>query len=89
MSNISKINYIVSKVFEIADDYNIDVLTVLSTNIAFGNRELIFRFRKNEKRVDTVIDVNDVYLIKEIDLIVNSLIEKMEELIWKMLLILI
>ena len=81
MSNISKINYIVSKVFEIADDYNIDVLTVLSTNIAFGNRELIFRFRKNEKRVDTVIDVNDVYLIKEIDLIVNSLIEKMEELI--------
>ena len=89
MSNISKINYIVSKVFEIADDYNIDVLTVLSTNIAFGNRELVFRFRKNEKRGDTVIDVNDVYLIKEIDLIVNSLIEKMEELIWKMLLILI
>lgn len=81
MSNISKINYIVSKVFEIADDYNIDVLTVLSTNIAFGNRELVFRFRKNEKRVDTVIDVNDVYLIKDIDLIVKSLIEKMEELI--------
>lgn len=81
MSNISKINYIVSKVFEIADEYNIDVLTVLSTNIAFGNRELVFRFRKNEKRVDTVIDVNDVYLIKDIDLIVKSLIEKMEELI--------
>lgn len=80
MSNISKINYIVSKVFEIAVDYNIDVLTVLSTNIAFGNRELVFRFRKNEKRVDTVIDVNDVYLIKDIDLIVKSLIEKMEEL---------
>ena len=82
MSNISKINYIVSKVFEIADDYNIDVLTVLSTNIAFGNRELVFRFKKNEKRVDTVIDVNDVYLIKDIDLIVKSIIEKMEELIW-------
>lgn len=80
MSNISKINYIVSKVFEIADDYNIDVLTVLSTNIAFGNRELIFRFGKNEKRVDTVIDVNDIYLIKDIDLIVKSVIEKMEEL---------
>lgn len=80
MSNISKINYIVSKVFEIADDYNIDVLTVLSTNIAFGNRELVFSFRKNRKRVDTVIDVNDVYLIKDIDLIVKSLIEKMEEL---------
>ena len=81
MSNISKINYIVSKVFEIADDYNIDVLSDLSTNIVTGNRELVFRFRKNGKRVDTVIDVNDVYLIKEIDLIVNSVIEKMEELI--------
>ena len=81
MSNISKINYIVSKVFEIADDYNIDVLTVLSTNIAFGNRELVFRFKKNEKRVDTVIDVNDVYLIKDIDLIVKSVIEKMEKLL--------
>ena len=81
MSNISKINYIVSKVFEIADDYNIDVLTVLSTNVAFGNRELVFRFSKNEKRVDTVIDVNDIYWIKDIDLIVKSLIEKMEELI--------
>ena len=81
MSNISKINYIVSKVFKIADEYNIDVLTVLSTNVAFGNRELVFRFRKNEKRVDTVIDVNDVYLIKDIDLIVKSLIEKMEGLL--------
>lgn len=80
MSNISKINYIVSKVFEIADEYNVDVMTVLSTNIAFGNKELVFRFRKNEKRVDTVIDVNDIYWIKDIDLIVKSLIEKMEEL---------
>lgn len=83
MSNISKINYIVSKVFEIADDYNIDVLSDLSTNIVTGNRNLVFSFRKNGKRVDAVIDVNDVYLIKDIDLIVNSLIEKMEELIWK------
>ncbi len=81
MSNISKINYIVSKVFEIADDYNIDVLSDLSTNIVTGNRELVFRFRKREKRVDTVIDVSSIYLIKDIDLIVNSVIEKMEELI--------
>ena len=81
MSNISKINYIVSKVFEIADDYNIDVLSDLSTNIVTGNQELVFRFRKNEKRVDTVIDVNDVYLIREIDLIVNSIIEKMKYLL--------
>ena len=88
MSNISKINYIVSKVFEIADDYNIDVLSDLSTNIATGNRNLVFSFRKNRKRVDTVIDVNDIYWIKDIDLIVKSLIEKMEELIWKMRLIL-
>ena len=81
MSNISKINYIVSKVFEIADEYNIDVLSDLSTNIVTGNRELVFRFRKNGKRVDTVIDVNDIYLVKDIDFIVNSIIEKMEELI--------
>lgn len=81
MSNISKINYIVSKVFEIADDYNIDVLSDLSTNIVTGNRELVFRFRKGEKRVDTVIDVSSIYWIKDIDLMVNSLIEKMEELI--------
>lgn len=88
MSNISKINYIVSKVFEIADDYNIDVLSDLSTNIVTGNRELVFSFRKNRKRVDTVVDEHDIYLITDIDLIVNSVIEKMEELIWKMQLIL-
>ena len=76
MSNISKINYIVSKVFEIADDYNIDVLSDLSTNIVTGNRNLVFSFRKNGKRVDVVMDEHDIYLIK-----VNSVIEKMEELI--------
>ena len=81
MSNISKINYIVSKVFEIADWYNVDVLTDLSTNIVTGNRELVFRFRKGEKRLDRVIDVSSIYLIKDIDLIVNSVIEKMEELV--------
>ena len=81
MSNISKINYIVSKVFEIADDYNIDVLSDLSTNIVTGNRNLVFSFRKNRKRVDAVVDEHDIYLIKDIDLIVNSVIEKMEELI--------
>ena len=78
MSNISKINCIVSKVFEIAADYNIDVTSDLSTNIVTGNRELVFNFRKNRKRVDTVIDVSNIYLIKEIDLIVNSIIEKMK-----------
>ena len=81
MSNISKINYIVSKVFEIADDYDIDVLSDLSTNIVTGNRNLVFSFRKNRKRVDAVIDENDIYLITDIDLIVKSVIEKMEELI--------
>ena len=82
MSNISKINYIISKVFEIADNYNIDVMSDLSTNIVTGNRELVFRFRKGEKRLDRVIDVSSIYLIKDIDLIVNSVIEKMEELVW-------
>ena len=81
MSNISKINYIVSKVFEIADEYNIDVLSDLSTNIATGKQELVFNFRKNEKRVDTVIDVNDIYWIKDIDFIANGMIEKMKYLL--------
>lgn len=81
MSNISKINYIVSKVFEIADDYNIDVMSDLTTNVVTGSRILFFSFSKKEKRVDAVIDEKDIYLVKEIDLIVNSVIEKMEELI--------
>ena len=76
MNNTSQINYIVSKVFEIADAYNIDV-----TPIRTGRRNIIFIFRKNGKSVDTVIDVSSIYLIKETDLIVNSIIEKMEELI--------
>lgn len=81
MSDLAKINYIASRVYEIAADYNIDVTSDLSTNIVTGNRELVFNFRKNGKRVDTVIDVSSIYLIKEIDLIVNSVIEKMEELV--------
>ena len=76
MNNTSQINYIVSKVFEMADAYNIDV-----TPIRTGRRNIIFIFRKNGKSVDTVIDASSIYLIKDIDLIVNSVIEKMEELI--------
>ena len=81
MSNISKINYIVSKVFEIADEYKVDVMSDLTTNIITGSRILFFSFSKREKRVDAVIDEKDIYLITDIDLIVKSLIEKMEELI--------
>ena len=80
MSNISKINCVVAKVFEIAADYNIDVLSDLSTNIVTGNRELVFNFRKNEKRADVVIDVSRIYLVKEIDLIVNNILEGKEKL---------
>lgn len=81
MSNISKINCVVAKVFEIAADYDIDVLSDLTTDNITGMRKLVFSFRKNGKRVDAVVDENDIYLITDIELIVKSLIEKMEELI--------
>ena len=78
MSNISKINYIVSKVFEIADEYNVDVMSDLTTNIITGSRILFFSFSKREKRVDAVIDEKDIYLIKDTKVIVNNIIEKMK-----------
>ena len=78
MSNISKINYIVSKVFEIADEYNVDVMSNLTTNIITGSRILFFSFRKREKRADAVIDENDIYLIKDTKVIINNIIEKMK-----------
>ena len=75
MDNTSQINYIVSKVFEKADEYNIDV-----TPIRTGRRNIIFNFRKNEKRVDIVVDEYSIYAIRNIDVIVNNILEKMEEL---------
>lgn len=78
MSNISKINCIVSKVFEIADEYNVDVMSDLTTNIITGGRTLFFSFRKREKRIDAVIDENDIYLIKDTKVIVNNIIERMK-----------
>ena len=76
MDNTSQINYIVSKVFEKADEYNIDV-----TPMRTGRRNLIFNFRKNGKQIDIVIDEYSIYTIRNIDVIVNNIIEKMEELI--------
>lgn len=81
MSKITKINCVVAKVFEIAADYDIDVLSDLTTDNITGMRKLVFSFRKNGKRVDAVVDENDIYLITDIELIVKSVIEKMEELI--------
>ena len=76
MDNTSQINYIVSKVFEKAAEYNIDV-----TPMRTGRRNLIFNFRKNGKQIDIVIDEYSIYTIRNIDVIVNNIIEKMEELI--------
>ena len=81
MTNLTKINYIVTKVFDIADEYNINVVSDLTTNMINGSRILFFSFRKNRKRVDAVVDEKDIYLVKEIDLIVNSITEKMKELL--------
>lgn len=78
MSNISKINYIVSKVFEIADEYNVDVMTDLTTNIITGRRNLFFSFRKREKRVEAVIDEIDICMTKDTKVIVSNIIERMK-----------
>lgn len=75
MNNTSLINYIVTKVFEEADKYGIGV-----TSMRTGRRNLVFKFRKNEKRVEIVVDEYSIYTIRNIDVIINNIIEKMEEL---------
>lgn len=75
MNNTSQINYIVSKVFEKADEYNIDVEPIRT-----GRRNIIFNFRKNGKRLDIEVDEYSIYTIRNIDVIVNNILEKMEEL---------
>lgn len=75
MSNISKINYIVSKVFERAYERHVDVTADFSLDIQTGRRNLTFSFRENEKRMDTVIDEYDIYLVKDVDAIVNHILE--------------
>ena len=78
MTNLTKINYVVDKVFDVAEEYNINAVSDLTTDIVTGNRNLVFSFRKNRKRVDAVVDEHDIYLITDIELIVNSVIEKMK-----------
>ena len=46
----SQINCVVSKVYEKAADYNIDVTSNLITNIATEKQELVFNFRKKRKK---------------------------------------
>lgn len=75
MNNISKINYIVSKVFEKAYEHHVDVIADFSLDINTGRRNLTFSFRKNGKRMDTVIDEYDIYLVKDVDAIVNHILE--------------
>lgn len=79
----SQINCVVAKVFEKAADYNIDVTSDLIPNVITGRQELVFNFRKKGKRVDAVavVDESDVYMIKDIDFIVNGMIEKMKYLL--------
>ena len=83
MSNISKINYIVNRVFEEAEAYDINASSDLITDIATGGRELFFDFRKNGRYVVVTIDESYIYSVKfkDIDSIVNSVIEKMEEVL--------
>lgn len=81
MTNLTKINYVVDKVFDVAEEYNINAVSDLTTDIVTGNRNLVFSFRKNRKRVDAVVDEHDIYLITDIELIVNSVIEKMKYLL--------
>lgn len=79
----SQINCVVSKVYEKAADYNIDVTSDVIINVATGKQELVFNFRKRGKRVDAVavVDKSYIYLIEDIDFIINGMIEKMEYLL--------
>ena len=45
-NDLSQINCVVSKVYEKAADYNIDVTSDVITNVATGRQELVFNFRK-------------------------------------------
>ena len=79
----SQINCVVSKVYEKAADYNIDVTSDVITNVVTGKQELVFNFRKKGKRVDAVavVDESEIHSIKDIDFIVNGMIEKMKYLL--------
>ena len=81
MSDLAKINYIVDNVLEEADAYEIKATSELTTGKATGGQELVFDFRKNEHCVFLAIDVNYIYSVKDIDFIINSVIEKMEEVL--------
>ena len=78
MTNMFLINYIATKVYEQAYNYNIDVVADLIMNHRTGNRELKFSFRKNGKRVDEVVYEADICMAKDLDFIVNSVTEKMK-----------
>ena len=83
MSDLAKINYIVDNVLEEADAYEIKATSELTTDRATGGQELVFDFRKNGRYVVVTIDESYIYSVKfkDIDSIVNNIIEKMEELI--------
>ena len=81
MSDLAKINYIVDNVLEEADAYEIKATSELTTDNATGGQELVFDFRKNGRCVFLAIDVNYIYSVKDIDFVVNSVIEKMEEVL--------
>ena len=76
------IYHIITKVCEKADELDVKVASDLTRNMITGRRTLFFKFTKNGKVIDEVIDEYSIDLAKDLDILINSVIEKMEEVLW-------
>ena len=81
MSNIYLIYHIITKVCEKADELDVKVASDLTRNTITGRRTLFFKFTKNGKVIDEVIDEYSIDLAKDLDILINNIIEKMEGLV--------
>lgn len=75
------IYYIITKVCEKAEELNVTVTSDLTRDMITGRRTLIFKFTKNGKVIDEVIDEYSIDLAKDLDILINNIIEKMEGLV--------
>ena len=81
MANMYLIYYIITKVCEKAEELNIKVESDLTRNMITGRRTLYFKFTKNGKVIDEVIDEYTIDLAKDLDVLVDNIVEKMEGLL--------
>ena len=81
MANMYLIYHIITKVCEKAEELNIKVESDLTRNMITGRRTLYFKFTKNGKVIDEVIDEYTIDLAKDLDVLVDNIVEKMEGLL--------